>query len=146
MPVFTCTMCGRCCEGRGGIVLSVKDLTRLSGHLEISPAEFSDYYGEPRGGKLVIRSGADGYCVFYRAGEGCSVHAGRPDICRAWPFFKGNLLDGVSLQMAASDCPGINLEVGAEEFARQGLEYLREHGLVADDDDESAANALKISK
>lgn len=146
MPVFTCTMCGRCCEGRGGIVLSVKDLTRLSGHLEISPAEFSDYYGEPRGGKLVIRAGDDGFCVFFKPGKGCLVHAARPDICRAWPFFRGNLVDEISLEMAASDCPGIKLERGFEEFRRQGLEYLRENGLIADEADDVAANALKVQK
>ena len=28
--VFDCQMCGQCCEGEGGIVLSPKDLKRLS--------------------------------------------------------------------------------------------------------------------
>lgn len=27
--VFDCQMCGQCCEGEGGIVLSPKDLKRL---------------------------------------------------------------------------------------------------------------------
>lgn len=146
IAVFKCRMCGHCCEGRGGIVLSVKDLARLAAHLGLSTAEFCDLYGEERGGKLVIRTGADGYCVFYRAGQGCGVHRGRPDICRAWPFFKGNLTDKVSLEMASMDCPGINRDAPFEEFARQGLEYLRENGLIADADDAGAANALKIKQ
>lgn len=146
MRVFTCRMCGRCCEGRGGIVLSSKDLARIAGHLALSPVDFCDRYAEPRGGKLTIRSGDDGCCVFFKAGEGCTVHTGRPDVCRAWPFFRGNLVDEISLRMAAADCPGINTEAGFAEFCRQGLEYLAWHGLVADEDDPRAANTLKLKK
>lgn len=144
MRAFECKMCGRCCEGRGGIVLSVRDLARIASYMGIGTAEFCDIYGEQRGGKLVIRSGDDGYCIFFEAGKGCTAHPCRPDICRAWPFFRGNLTDAVSLEMAAVDCAGINIKVGFAEFRRQGLEYLKEHDLVADEDDESAANALKV--
>lgn len=144
MQVFECKMCGRCCEGRGGIVLSAKDLARIAEHTGLSQAEFSARYAEPRGGKLVIRTGADGFCIFFKAGAGCTAHPGRPDICRAWPFFKGNLVDEVSLEMAASDCPGINIQAGFAEFRRQGLEYLEDNELMADADDKSAANALKV--
>lgn len=146
MRVFTCKMCGRCCEGRGGIVLSPKDLVRIAGHLGLCHADFRARYAEPRGGKLTIRSGDDGYCVFFKAGEGCTVHSGRPDVCRAWPFFRGNLVDEISLRMAAADCPGIRLEAGFAEFCRQGFEYLSGHGLVADEDDPLAANTLKLKK
>lgn len=144
MRVFECQMCGHCCEGRGGIVLAAKDLERLALHLGLPVAEFCRSHAEPRGGKLVVRSGADGFCVFFLAGTGCAVHPARPDVCRAWPFFRGNLEDPVSLELAASDCPGIRLEAGFAEFRRQGLDYLRENGLIADPDDAGAANALKI--
>ena len=146
MQAFECKMCGRCCEGRGGIVLTARDLERISAHLGLSLAEFRAAYAERRGHKLVIRSGEDNFCVFFAQGKGCTVHQGRPDICRAWPFFKGNLVDGVSLEMAAADCPGINFKAGFAEFRRQGLEYLEANGLIADEDDVFAANALKIKK
>ena len=142
---FECKMCGHCCEGRGGIVLSPFDLARIAEHAGMAIAEFTSFYVEERNGKLVVRTGSDGFCVFFRQGEGCTVHLGRPDICRAWPFFKGNLTDPFSLQMACEDCPGIT-DVSFEEFRRQGLKYLREHGLLADADDNDAANALKIKK
>lgn len=144
MSVFECRMCGRCCEGLGGIVLSAKDLDRVAEYMGLSPSGFSVLYAEPRGGKLAIRAGEDGFCVFFKESGGCAVHPGRPDICRAWPFFRGNLVDAVSLEMAATDCPGIRLEQGFEEFRRQGLEYLRKHGLIAAADDSGTANALKI--
>lgn len=146
MQAFECKMCGHCCEGRGGIVLSAHDLSRIAGHMGLPEAEFCARYAEERGGKLVIRSGADNFCVFFSEGKGCTVHAGRPDICRAWPFFKGNLVDEISLEMASVDCPGINLQVGFEGFRQAGLKYLEENGLVADSGDKSAANALKIGR
>lgn len=144
MQVFECKMCGHCCEGEGGIVLSADDLARIADYMQMSPKKFSELYAEPRGGKLVIRTGADGFCIFFVEGKGCSVHPGRPNICRAWPFFKGNLTDAVSLEMASLDCPGINMQAGFEEFSRQGLEYLRENDLIADENATDAANALKI--
>lgn len=141
---FACRMCGHCCEGQGGIILSSFDLARIADHVGMGIAEFADFYAEERNGKLVVCTGQDGFCVFFRQGQGCEVHGGRPDICRAWPFFRGNLTDPVSLRMAREDCPGIT-DVSFEEFRRQGLAYLREHSLLADDDDTSAANALKIT-
>ena len=34
--VFQCRMCGHCCEGRGGIVVSPADLTRLAAFLDLA--------------------------------------------------------------------------------------------------------------
>ena len=96
-------------------------------------------------GKPGLKSGPDGYCVFFRPGRGCCVHQARPDICRAWPFFRGNLADGVSYALAAGGCPGINRAAGYEEFRRQGLRYLREHGLAAAKNAADAPNALKVA-
>ncbi len=36
---FECRMCGHCCHGKGGIVMTEKDQTRLAGHLDISVSE-----------------------------------------------------------------------------------------------------------
>jgi hypothetical protein len=81
------------------------------------------------GGKYRLKSRDDGYCVFFVQGRGCGVHPARPDICRAWPFFRGNLIDVVSWEMAQAFCPGINGNVPHEEFVRQGLHYLRDQGI-----------------
>lgn len=128
--VFECKKCGHCCEGRGGIVLSPKDLARLAAHLDLDPRETAERYAEISNAKLKIRNGDDGFCIFFRRGAGCIVHEAKPDICRAWPFFRGNMEDAVSLDMARAFCPGIG-NVSFEEFASAGLEYLRENGLMA---------------
>lgn len=143
MKVFECKKCGHCCEGRGGIVLSSEDLARLATFLGISASEFIDSYAEVANGKLRVRTGENGFCVFFRAGQGCGVHAGKPDICRAWPFFRGNLEDEASLNLAREFCPGIDPKVDFVDFARQGTAYLVENNLIASDGI-NAANSLVI--
>lgn len=131
--VFTCKMCGECCRGQGGIVVSPRDLDRITRHMKLTAAEFAERYGEIRGGKLQIRTGEDGLCIFFREGQGCVVHEGKPDVCRAWPFFRGNIVDPESLAMAKDFCPGIDPDCDHETFAREGRAYLAKHGLLTHD-------------
>lgn len=130
---FDCKMCGHCCLGEGGIIVSPKDLLRLCEHMNMSPDEFSAKYCEQRNGKLRLQVGTDDYCLFFIQGKGCGVHAAKPDICRAWPFFRGNVIDASSLALAKGYCPGIREDVAHEEFARQGRAYLEEFNLIASD-------------
>ncbi len=130
---FDCKMCGQCCQGEGGIVVGPSDLLRLADHLAVSPDQFAAQYGVRRNGKLFIRAGEDGFCLFFTQGKGCGVHVAKPDICRAWPFFRGNVLDAGSLEFAKEYCPGIRKDVTHAEFARQGRAYLAAHMLVASD-------------
>ena len=143
--VFVCQRCGHCCEGKGGIVLSDKDLSRLAAFFESTIESVIAEFAELSNGKLKIRSGADGYCVFFRAGIGCGAHPARPDICRAWPFFRGNLVDPTSLAFAKDYCPGILREASFEEFGRAGLAYIEKNDLAARGD-KKAANSLAVDK
>ncbi|AMK11633.1 MAG: YkgJ family cysteine cluster protein [Pseudodesulfovibrio sp.] len=139
IEAFECRMCGHCCQGEGGIVMTGKDRRRLAAHLSVTEEELISRYCHQRGGKLHLNAGEDDYCVFYR--EGCSVHPGRPDICRAWPYFRGNLVDETSWEMIQEYCPGVNPEAGHAEFVRQGREYLHTNDLLRYDPDTSP-NAL----
>lgn len=132
-------MCGHCCHGEGGIILSPKDQARLAEHLGMNVEDMLEKYATTTNGKLNLITGEDGYCVFYK--EGCSIHPGRPDICRAWPFFRGNLVDAMSWEMIQEYCPGVNPEAGHQEFVRQGKAYLRQEKLLRYDADIDA-NAL----
>ena len=102
---------------------------------------FIELYGCRQNGKIKIRTGPDNCCIFFLSGTGCSVHQAKPDICRAWPFFRGNMVDGGSLAMAKAFCPGINSAVSHNEFVRAGLRYLEEQRLQASEP-EHEANAL----
>ena len=141
---FDCLCCGHCCKGRGGIVVSFKDLKRLCGHLRMTGDEFESTWGERHGNKLHIRAGADGACAFFKNGAGCAVHVAKPDICRAWPYFRGNLLDADSLELSKAFCPGIPSALPHADFARQGLDLLVRENLAGSAGDDEA-NALQIT-
>ncbi|MGE4298648.1 MAG: YkgJ family cysteine cluster protein [Desulfovibrionaceae bacterium] len=138
---FTCRMCGHCCEGGGGIVMARRDRDRLAAHLGLDEATMLERYAEQRNGKWYLRVGGDGFCLFFK--EGCSVHVAKPDVCRAWPFFRGNLVDEDSWAMAQEYCPGINPEAGHAAFVREGVAYIKENGLEGDDAPDSA-RALRL--
>lgn len=142
---FDCRMCGHCCHGEGGIVVSPTDLQRICLHMELSPEAFIEAYCEQRNGKLKIRSGDTLDCIFFTPGEGCAVHEAKPDICRAWPYFRGNLVDRESLELAKDFCPGIRPDVTHAEFAAAGRAYLASSGLLARDR-ATEANALVLDE
>ena len=141
--VFDCGLCGHCCEGRGGIVVSDADLARLCEFLNMTAEDFAKRWGVRRGKKLLIRSDEKG-CVFFRKGAGCSVHAAKPDICRAWPYFRGNLVDSESHALAKDFCPGIPRDQDHAAFVRQGLAYLARENLAGSSRSDEAA-ALQLS-
>ncbi len=122
-------------------MVSPKDLTRLACFLQISESEVIHLYGEYSGKKLKLRSALDGGCIFFTKEEGCSVHEGKPSICRAWPFFRGNLIDSTSYAMAKDFCCGLKRDVSHEDFVLVGHRYLISEGLVATDPS-IEANAL----
>lgn len=132
VPVFTCSLCGECCQGKGGIVLRQSDQTRLAAFFNMPVGSFLKRYAEQRGAKYHITVGSDGYCTFFDSQELCTVHQARPDICRAWPFFRGNLVDPISLSMAKEYCPGIDKNVTFARFARSGAEALAREGLLCE--------------
>jgi hypothetical protein len=139
---FACRRCGQCCHGEGGIVLDGRDQERLAAHMGLGREEFLAGYTVARAGKVLLTVGAGGDCVFFQAG--CGVHPARPDICRAWPFFKGNLIDAASFELSRDYCPGIAPGASHAAFARQGAAYLRGNGLVKSGEP-GAAEALKLS-
>lgn len=141
---FDCRLCGHCCRGTGGIVVSAKDLKRLCGHLDCGAEAFERRYGVRRNGKLFVRNSVDGCCVFFVSGSGCAVHTAKPDICRAWPYFRGNLVDVDSLELAKEFCPGIPVNQTHREFLREGLDYLVRENLAGSHGDDEAC-ALQVA-
>ena len=127
--VFACQLCGQCCHGKGGIVLRGSDQARLAAFLALPLDEFLQKYTRGQGAKVYLSEGADECCVFFTPHTLCTVHEARPDICRAWPFFRGNLVDPVSLSMAKEYCPGISKSVPFARFAERGAKVLAQEGL-----------------
>lgn len=110
-----------------------RDLPRLLVYFNMEKADFLARYTEIFDGKPVLITGEDGFCYFFKEGRGCTIHEARPDVCRAWPYFRGNLIDEFSFAMAKEDCPGIVKTVSHAFFARDGYAYLKNNGLLCRD-------------
>ncbi len=143
---FSCTRCGICCTGENGIIVdNTKDLPRLLEYFNISVEELDQKYTKIHNNKRVLRAGEDKNCLFFEDGKGCTIHTARPDICRAWPYFRGNMVDSTSFEMAKSDCNGLIKKSLHTHFQKEGLAYLQEHKLIKAPKEISSANALKYS-
>ncbi len=130
---FSCQRCGHCCFGRGGIVVGQRDLPRLLAYFNMEKEAFLAKYTELFDDKPTLITGDDGFCYFFKEGAGCTIHEARPDVCRAWPYFRGNLIDELSFFMAKEDCPGIVKSVSHAVFAHDGYAYLKENNLLCQD-------------
>ena len=116
----------------------------MCGHLNVTAEVFEQKWGERRGGKLHIRATEEALCIFFVQGTGCAVHVAKPNICRAWPYFRGNLLDADSFELSKDFCPGIPAGLAHADFQRQGLACLvREH--LSGNAGADEANALQIN-
>ena len=110
-----------------------RDLPRLLVYFNMEKADFLARYTEIFDGKPVLITGEDDLCYFFDEGRGCTIHEARPDVCRAWPYFRGNLIDEFSFAMAKEDCPGIVKTVSHAFFAHDGYAYLKNNGLLCKD-------------
>lgn len=129
--VFTCRMCGECCQGQGGIVTGIREQERIAAFFNLTVSQFVRKYLEIRNNKHCIKTRKDDYCIFFDPKDGCAIHPVKPDVCLAWPFFRGNLLDEYSFELAKDYCPGLDPEATHTDFVAQGIYYLRRHGLIS---------------
>ncbi len=79
---YTCGACSRCCYGKR-IVVNPYELARLARHRDLSTTELIARFTVDGGTALAVRP--DGGCVFL-GGDGCTVHADRPLVCRLYPL------------------------------------------------------------
>ncbi len=85
--LYFCAACGRCCEGRGDVVMEDEDVRNLAAHLKVSPQEFVDRFCRLRHSRkgISLREGdTDQDCVFLKEGR-CQVYDARPKQCRLFP-------------------------------------------------------------
>lgn len=147
--VFDCKKCGLCCDGKGGIVVTNKEIARIANFLKVPLEVFIEKYTYLNNNKVKLKSQESNYCIFFQNGKGCSIHCVKPDVCLAWPFFKGNLEDEISFSLAKQGCEGINPSCEFKDFVAQGISFLKENGLIKtlknNCPEQQAANALKIN-
>lgn len=94
----------------------------IAAFLNTSVETFLKIHCEARNGKRYVKSGADGYCVFFNKDRGCLIHQVKPAPCRLWPFYPALLKDPESWREAMNACPGINPDASHEDFLKEAGE------------------------
>ena len=102
---FHCRRCGACCRIPNGIVrVSDAEIARMSAFLGMGEADFiaSQTDLAPDRAGLVLKSRADGACLFLTDGNLCRVNPVKPDKCSTFPHEWSN-------SDSASVCPELAL-------------------------------------
>jgi len=118
MKTFECQMCGECCYGEGGILVGQDESNRIALFLGIDLDSFLSHYCEEKYGRHYIRTGPDGFCIFYHRKKHCLIHPVKPECCSAWPFYPAIVSDRDSWELAKEACPGISSSCSFEEIVR----------------------------
>ena len=113
--IFECKQCGYCCHGETTVSLDDADLERMVDYLKMPVDEVKKKYLRVTG-KVVQMKIVDGHCIFFD--NGCTIHSGKPWRCTQWPLHPSILADPANFQAISTSCPGINSEMGYEEFCR----------------------------
>ena len=121
---FSCKMCGDCCYGEGGITVNHRERLRIASYLGMTHEDFIGDFCMERNGAVSIRSGGDGFCLFFEKGKGCKIQSVKPRRCLDWPFYRALIEDRQAWSEAMDACPGINRTCTHEEFVKQGKEEL----------------------
>src|SRR4051794_10985472 len=119
---FECTRCGACCTGEPGFVwIDDEELAALARFLGEPPDQVRDLYTRRTRGKRTIREKANGDCVFFERGKGCTVYPVRPRQCRTWPFWESNVESPEAWERTKQACPGSGRGdlIPAEEITRR---------------------------
>jgi Fe-S-cluster containining protein len=120
---YACGQCGNCCRDKDFIVTPY-DVLRLSEGLGQLPAQTMAQYIDPS--RPALRTNRDGWCVFFKQGQGCSVHASRPAVCRLYPLGRTVAQDGKVMFEEAEPHPATK-----GRYAKDGTvgAYLIEQGM-----------------
>lgn len=106
---FECTQCGSCCTGAPGYVwVSPVEVERLADGLSLTVEAFGSQYLRYVRNRFSLVERSNGDCVFWDSKVGCQVYDSRPDQCRSWPFWHGNIDTKASWEATAEHCPGCN--------------------------------------
>ena len=111
---FQCDQCGDCCSGpnEGYIWLTRKEVDFIADFLKTPPGKFRGEHTKRIGLRTtLIEQPYTKDCTFLREIDGrerCMIYPVRPNQCRTWPFWPGNLTNPAAWNKAGQRCGGIN--------------------------------------
>jgi Fe-S-cluster containining protein len=104
---FRCTRCGNCCTGAPGFVwVNEEEEHAIADFIGEDRTQFAALYVRNVDRGRSLRERANGDCVFFEAGKGCTIYSIRPRQCRTWPFWESNLQSPETWEETRAACPG----------------------------------------
>ncbi len=119
---FSCTRCGKCCTGEPGFVwVTDEEIDAIAKFRKESVEEVTQLYTRRAKGRRTLKEKANGDCVFFERGEGCTIYSVRPPQCRTWPFWESNVESPETWERTEGLCPGSGQGelIPAEEITRR---------------------------
>jgi len=107
---FQCQQCGNCCSGpnEGYIWITRPEIEKLAGYLGITVEQLHKKHLRRIGNRIsIIEEPASKDCIFLTK-AGCGIYPARPNQCRTWPFWPGNLTSAEIWNLSTQKCPGVN--------------------------------------
>ncbi|MHC4713633.1 MAG: YkgJ family cysteine cluster protein [Planctomycetota bacterium] len=105
---FQCTRCGACCRGEPGYVwVTLEEAAAIARAAGMSLRDLQASCLRRVGGRISLIEKADGDCIFWKDGAGCTVYTARPLQCRTFPFWKENVRSEKAWHHLAERCPGV---------------------------------------
>ncbi len=123
--LFSCKMCGHCCQGNSTVSLSASEQNRVAEFLHISREKLLSTYCVIKGKRVEMKV-IDGHCIFYGEDGLCAIHPVKPFHCRQWPLHPSILGDQAAWEAIKKDCPGFSDSATYEQVCR--LIRSRSHG------------------
>lgn len=114
MPIFLeCQRCTACCRWPGQVLVSKKEITRLTKFKGVSEHDFIQKFTKLRTDRrgLALKEQPDGACIFLE-GESCAVQPVKPQKCREFP----NLWNFPGFEKS---CHAIPRKVSKAEYERR---------------------------
>lgn len=106
---FECTGCGKCCTGAPGYVwVTEQEIQTIAETLGITPDEFKQRYTKfAKGRYSILDDPSRNYDCVFLDGKACRIYKNRPQQCRTFPWWSGNLKSPEAWKEAARECEGI---------------------------------------
>jgi uncharacterized protein len=104
---FTCVSgCTNCCNQRGYVYLTEKDLLAAAAYVRMTPEAFEAKFVYRTRHFLRLRKPRASQCHFL-LDNGCSIHPAKPTQCRTFPFWPDLVESQRKWTATAKYCPGI---------------------------------------
>ena len=104
---FNCQAgCTKCCQTKGFVYLTEKDLVQIAEFLRQSPEDFEKRHVYRTRHLLRLRKPRGSQCHFL-VDSGCSIHPVNPVQCRVYPFWPELVEKPAAWRRESRRCPGI---------------------------------------